>query len=189
MARMRFRVVAAIVAALGLPPAAAGAWALGLNISGNIHEVVPGAFYRSAQLDGQDLASLITAHGIKTVINLRGEHVGEGWYDDELRSTEYAGARHLDITLSANHQPDAATMAQLMTMLETAERPILVHCQGGADRSGLASALYEYVVQHAPADDASGQLSFRYGHFPWLWSRSGAMDRAFADFVASAGPR
>jgi hypothetical protein len=46
-------------------------------------------------------------------------------------------------------------------------------------RTGLAAALFELTVMHKPAEIASGQLSFRYGHFPWLMSETDAMDKAF----------
>jgi protein tyrosine/serine phosphatase len=44
---------------------------------------------------------------------------------------------------------------------------MLIHCKGGADRSGLASVIYRVVIEKAPFDSAlNDQLSWRYGHFP-----------------------
>jgi hypothetical protein len=66
----------------------------------------------------------------------------------------------------------------------------IIHCRGGADRSGLVAALCLFVDEGTSAKDADRQLSILYGHFPYLWSRTGAMDRSFWAFVASsAGPR
>ena len=56
-----------------------------------------------------------------------------------------------------------------------------IHCRIGADRTGLACALFELVVRRRPADLARRQLSWRYGHVPWLDGRSHAMDQAFAE--------
>ena len=58
-----------------------------LIFSGNFHEVVPGQFYRSAQLSGERLGAEIDRYGIKTVINLRGENPDKGWYVDEVSAT------------------------------------------------------------------------------------------------------
>jgi protein tyrosine/serine phosphatase len=60
---------------------------------------------------------------------------------------------------------------------------VLIHCQSGADRTGLVAAIYEYAVAARPAEEAEEQLSLRYGHVPYLWSRTGAMDRSFEIFV------
>src|ERR1700755_1195478 len=47
-------------------------WAAFLQLTGNVHTVEPHVLYRSAQLDGDDLESLIQNEGIATVLNLRG---------------------------------------------------------------------------------------------------------------------
>ena len=155
-------------------------WAAYLALTGNIHTVEKHALYRSAQLDGDDLEALIRREGIATVLNLRGANANRKWYREELQATAAAGAGHFDLGMSANQQPDRQTLRRLIELLRTAPKPILVHCMGGADRSGLAAALYEFLDAHKSAAEAARQLSFWYGHFPWLTSKTGAMDRAFA---------
>jgi protein tyrosine/serine phosphatase len=71
------------------------------------------------------------------------------------------------------------------------DAPLLVHCDGGADRAGLVSALFLVEIEKKPADKAARQLSVIYGHFPYLLSKAGAMDQSFWAFVeanASAPP-
>lgn len=170
-----------------LPPAIGmGAWAAGLQLSGNIHVVEPAQLYRAAQLNGPSLEKVLTTYAIRTVINLRGENDGASWYDDEVAVVRKRGLVHIDIRMSANLEPDQATISNLVHALREAPRPILVHCQSGSDRSGLAAALYELLVAQRPASEAAGQLSFRYGHFPWLWSHTSAMDDTFAHIAATA---
>ncbi len=159
------------------------AWAGYLQYSGNVHEIEPSQFYRSAQLNGDEFKNIIKEKGIRTVINLRGENIGSDWYDAEIAAVRETGAHHIDIRLSANNKPDAETLNALIKALRTAPRPLLVHCKAGADRTGLASALYEYLVENKTAKTASGQLSFRYGHFPWLWSDTVAMDKTFFEIT------
>ena len=157
----------------------AGGWAIGLQLVGNVHVVESGVLYRSAQLNGQKLADVMDAYGIKSVINLRGENSGSWWYDNEVAVTTAHGASHLDVRMSALQDPAVGTIAKLMETMRTAPRPILIHCQSGADRTGLAAALFERFVERRPTDIAAHQISFRYGHFPWLGSRSIAMDRTY----------
>lgn len=163
--------------------AAAGGWAGWLRLSGNIHEIEPGV-YRSAQLGPEQLAAFVREHHVMTVLNLRGENPGSRWYDAETEAVHRTGAHYVTVRMSANHEPDPATLATLIDTLRTAPTPLLFHCNGGSDRSGLAAALYELTAAHRPAAVAEAQLSFRYGHFPWLTSHTGAMDRTFARVAA-----
>lgn len=171
-----------IVAALG------GSWAGYLRLTGNIHEVEAGKVYRSGQLGPSQLSSLLRDKGIRTVINLRGENPDRAWYTDELQVAKAASVRHISLPMSANREPDDVLVATLIDSLRTAELPVLIHCEAGADRSGLASALYKLTVQHKSPQEADGQLSFWYGHFPWLTSRTGAMDRTFWKVVRQQSP-
>ena len=68
----------------------------------------------------------------------------------------------------------------LYELLAKVEKPVLIHCNWGADRTGLASALYLAAISKAGEEKAEGQLSLRYGHFsvPVL-SQAFAMDETF----------
>ncbi|MDF2117927.1 tyrosine-protein phosphatase [Roseiarcaceae bacterium H3SJ34-1] len=161
-------------------------WAGYLQLTGNIHEVEPGVLYRSAQLAPDRLDSVIQGRHIRTVLNLRGAFPGKRWYEAEAAAVRDAGAQFISLPMSANTQPDAALLASLVQTLRTAPRPILIHGNSGADRTGLASALFELLEEGKPATEADNQLSFRYGHFPWLTSRTGAMDRTFRQVVETS---
>ena len=168
------------VLSLALVASPLAGWAAFLQLTGNVHVVEPHLLYRSAQLDGTDLEALVRNEAIATVLNLRGAAPGQPWYVEELRATTAAGAQHLDLAMSANQPPDKKTLKRLIEILRTAPKPLLVHCYGGSDRSGLAAALYELLDANKSPVEAAEQLSFRYGHFPWLTSRTGAMDRTFS---------
>lgn len=151
----------------------------GLQISGNFHPVVDGQAYRSAQPKGDDLDRYHQAYGIKTVINLRGQSDGSKWYDEEIAASERLGITHVNFRMSANRelsQDDAKALVQLM---DGAEKPILIHCKAGSDRSGLASALYVAAVERGSEKDAEGQISLKYGHISLPLSSTFAMDRTF----------
>ena len=165
---------------VALPASGAIGWAAYLRLSGNIHQIGTHEVYRSAQLSASAFETVIEEHAIKTVINLRGSQQNAAWYDAERATTQRRGVTYIDLPLSANEEPDDTKLDLLITTMRDAQKPLLIHCEGGADRSGLASALYRRFVEGAPYEKAAEELSFRYGHFPWLTSRTGAMDRAFA---------
>ena len=182
--RLRKAAMIAVVA-LGLPAGSIAAYCGFVVTSGNVHTVAAGQLYRSAQLDKAGFDHVIAAHGIKSILNLRGAHAGEAWYRDELASAAAHGAAHFDVALSAKRRLSPQAMSELVALLRSAPKPLLIHCQSGADRAGFVAALYRYAIEGDSAAVAGGELSLRYGHFPWLTSKSGAMDQSFAVWVAA----
>jgi len=160
-----------------------------IQLTGNIDTVVPDKVYRSATLRADALTAFIRAHHIRTVINLRGSSPGQSWYQDDVRVSAAEHVRLIDIPLSAIHEPNPALMTELIGTLTSAETPMLIHCSSGSDRTGLAAALYELLVENQPPDVAARQLSFYWGHFPWIISPTVAMDNAFAKVVAGLPAR
>jgi protein tyrosine phosphatase (PTP) superfamily phosphohydrolase (DUF442 family) len=155
--------------------------------TGNFHTVDAGRIYRSAQLGRDELAKQVRANGIKSIVNLRGAHPGQPWYDDEIAVSRAAGVVHYDYPLSANRALTPAETRDIVEILRTAPMPILVHCKSGADRSGLVAALYRSAIRHQLAREAAQELSLWYGHFPFLWSGTKAMDETFQVFVRDVG--
>lgn len=127
----------------------------------NIHPVIPGQFYRSAQLGPEAFARVFDQYHIKTVINLRGKSAQASWYEKELAASKKSHVNHVDILTFAYRMPRIATLRHLVSLLETAQRPILVHCQGGSDRTGLASALF-VLLNNGTYHQARSEVSFRY---------------------------
>ncbi len=162
-----------------------------LRLSGNVHVVEPGRFYRSAQLDSAQLDHVIREDGIKSILNLRGASPGAGWYDHEVAVSRALGVTHYDFGISASHFVPRARIDSILAIIRAAPKPMIVHCKAGADRAGLVSALYQRVVQGESKDEADRQLTLRYGHFPWLGSGTEAMDRSYWSYVdsASSAPR
>lgn len=158
---------------------AAGSYLGWLRLSGNFHPVIPGTLYRSAQPSAGDIARYQTSVGIKTIINLRGNNRGRSWYDTEVAAAQQLGIKHIDFGMSAQKELKQKEAAKLVAILERAEKPILIHCDAGADRSGLVSALYIAAVAKLGEDAAEKQIAFRYGHISLPWIPAFAMDRTF----------
>ena len=151
---------------------------------GNFDVIIPNTLYRSATLSQHEWKQISKTNPFKSVINLRGERPDD-WYIREVQLSKQEGINFYTLGISANHQPDLVTTETLVEMMRAAPKPLLVHCKSGADRTGLALALYQYAIAGKSATEADKQLSIHYGHFPWLTSRTAAMDRAFAAYVAA----
>ena len=169
--------------ALGLVGSSVGGfWGI-LQYQGNLHVVSDGVLYRSAQLSKSETQSAARQYAIKSVLNLRGAHAGEKWYDDEIAAAKELGLAHFDYALSARRFVTGQQIEEILAIMRQAPKPLLVHCRSGSDRSGLVAALYRFAEAGASAADADRELSLIYGHFPYLTSRSGAMDDSFWAFV------
>ncbi|MBB3773274.1 protein tyrosine/serine phosphatase [Angulomicrobium tetraedrale] len=159
--------------------AVAGGAFLGIEqLIGNFHTVVAGELYRSAQISADQLADAKARYGIRTVINLRGPST-RSWYVDEVRESERLGLNHIDFKLSAEQELTEQQVEELVAVMRDAPKPILVHCKGGSDRTGLASALYVAAIARKSEAAAEWQLSPYYGHFSIPLLPSWAMDQSF----------
>jgi protein tyrosine/serine phosphatase len=132
-------------------PARPATWAEPVVLEGvpNLHRISP-TLYRSQQPTALGFRNLEKL-GVRTVINLR------AFNDDldELRGT----------TLRAVHVPvhtwhlETEDIVQVMRELSHPENgPFLIHCQHGADRTGLMSAIYRMLEQDWSADAALAEL-------------------------------
>lgn len=130
----------------------------------NLHEVDPGALFRSAQLSGVEFEQLIKEKGIKTVINLRGVST-ENWWKEEAAVMEKYGVVHVNIGMSAGRIPHRDDLIALLDTFKTAPRPILIHCMAGVDRTGEAAALYQMIYMGKSKTEALEMLTPKYGHF------------------------
>lgn len=173
------RTLAGLAAGLGLAALAAGGFLGYCQLSGNFHPVVDHVVYRSAQPSEAALSRYAREHGIRSIINLRGANMGKPWYDAEIAAAQKLGIAHYDYRMSASKELDQAQAADLIALMQRAEKPLLIHCQAGADRSGLAAALYVAAIAKGDEAAAEGQISFWYGHISLPFTGAYAMDRTF----------
>jgi protein tyrosine/serine phosphatase len=157
-----------------------GAYLGYLQLTGNFHVALAGQLYRSAQPTAAQIDRYAEAYGIRTVLNLRGAHAKAGWYRDEIDESQRLGLHHVDFRMSASKELSATDLAKLVAILRQSPKPILVHCQSGADRSGLVAAIFLRDIAGVDAATAAGQISLIYGHIgiPYL-SSTYAMDRTW----------
>ena len=81
--------------------------------------------------------------------------------------------------MSAQRILSAKKLEELLALMSSAERPLLIHCRSGADRTGLVSAFYVAGVAGGSELYAELQLTPLFGHIPFGFMSFYAMDRSF----------
>jgi protein tyrosine/serine phosphatase len=137
-----------------------------ITLGGNFHTVIPGQVYRSGQPSAADVQQLARDYGIRTIINLRGDN-SDLWYYEEHERAEQLGVAVIDVGLWAQQAPPTDQFRLLVEALAEAPGAILVHCNSGSDRSGLASALALLLRSDVTVAEARRQFSVYYGHNPF----------------------
>lgn len=152
----------------------------------NFAVVEPGVLYRSAQPRRGDIERIHQAYGIQTLLSLRGRE------DPEV--LDYARRHGLDwiILQMKADLPPTAEQAELFFRLVDGKpidlnryagvirscsrrgpgevvfgRPVLMHCEGGADRTGVMTALYRIENQGWTIEEAKQDM---LGHFHFWWA-------------------
>lgn len=125
----------------------------------NLHQV-DAKVWRCSQPAKYQFASLAKQDGIGEVLNLR------QWHDD----TDLAkGLSCHRVRMDAGKIRDEDIVSALRVLV-TAEKPVLVHCWHGSDRTGVVVATYRMVVQNWPREKAVAEFTDpQYGyHSDWF---------------------
>lgn len=118
-------------------------------------------FFRSAQPAEQDLPWMIRELGLQSVLVLRGTI--EPWESSLLAET---GLELHHVPMSATRAPTDEQVDQLLTIAASAAKPMLTHCEGGADRTGVWSFLVRYEELGLEQETSLRALGARYFHLP-----------------------
>ncbi len=139
--RRAFSVVAVLLAATGVGLAIAGPLR-SFVFESNLHTVVAGQIYRSAQPSEREIDRWVPELGLRSIVNLRGAKGRDDrrWLAEERVAASRNGVAHMSLRMSSADIPPAQTLRELVRILDTAPRPLLLHCAAGAERSALASA-------------------------------------------------
>ncbi|MCL1915642.1 MAG: dual specificity protein phosphatase family protein [Desulfovibrionaceae bacterium] len=117
--------------------------------------------YRSAQPTKEAMVAL-ARFGIRSVINLRAVHND----DDKLENTDML-LRWVPINTWNIRQDDIIAVLGFMRSLP---KPVLVHCQHGADRTGLVMAVYRIVEQGWSKKEALAEMRNGGYGFHSVWA-------------------
>ncbi len=133
-------------------------------LTDNFHSVDPGKLYRCRQLTSRRLSYYIKKYHIKSIINLRGENKSKKWWRKELNTSRHYQVEFYNLPMRATKLTEKALLQRLLFLYRNAPKPILIHCQGGADRTGEAAAIWKLECQKSTKKEALKQLRSRYGH-------------------------
>ncbi|HLP78946.1 MAG TPA: tyrosine-protein phosphatase [Candidatus Paceibacterota bacterium] len=137
-------------------------WAIKLQRPGlpNLHQVTTN-LYRGAQPTAEGMATL-KSMGIKTVVNLRNFHSDT----DELSGINVKAAR---LHMNPWHAEDEDVIQFLKIVSNTNNLPAFVHCQRGADRTGMMCAMYRITVCGWTREEAIRELRDGGFNFNTAW--------------------
>ncbi len=148
--------------------------------------VVPGRLYRSNHPTPWQLRLAARRHGLRTVINLRGERPGCGSDLLGREAADWLGLTHVDAPFESRGAPHKDRVLRLAGIFQGMEEPALLHCKSGADRTGLAAGIW-LLLQGRPVEDALAQLSLRYGHI--RQGKTGILDAFFLAYAEAVRDR
>ena len=131
----------------------------------NLHPLDPHQVWRIARGSGSALwfSGVMKRLGIKTAIDLRRPESSDatlGEVDFEALGVEYH-----NLHLRSSRLPRPEAVAEFLRLLDEAERPLLLYCKRGKDKTGFGSALYRHVVCGEDLETAWQQLRrIPFGH-------------------------
>lgn len=127
-------------------------WATAMQVKGvpNLHKVSD-SYYRSAQPSAEGMDHL-KAMGIETVVNLRSFHSDR----EEIGTT---GLAYEHIYMKTWHPEEEDVVRFLQVVTNPKRTPVLVHCQHGADRTGVMTAIYRVAVENWSREEALREMT------------------------------
>ncbi|GAB5446737.1 phosphatase domain-containing putative toxin [Gymnodinialimonas sp.] len=139
--------------------------------------------YRSNHPNAQALARW-KARGVRHVISLRPAQGAVHAF--EVEACAALGLTLMNAPLTAREAPRVEGLLRLLDMFDRLppprENPVLIHCKSGADRTGLAAALWAIHVEGKPVAEAQRALTFRHLHI--RASKTGVLDRFLEAYAA-----
>jgi len=106
--------------------------------------------YRSEQPSKKGFKELESEYGLKTVLNLRRLKDDNRKAKDTQLTLEHLRLKSAEIT--------EEDIIQALQIIQQAEKPVLIHCWHGSDRTGVVSAAYRIVFEGWSKEDAIAEL-------------------------------
>lgn len=126
----------------------------------NFAQVSP-VLYRGAQPTREGFETLRKL-GVRTVVSLR-------WLHSDRELLAGTGLRYTRVAAKAWHPEDEDVARVLKVIEDPSAQPVFVHCEYGADRTGVVVASYRIVAQGWTAEDAAKELP-RFRFHP-IWTQ------------------
>ncbi|MFD1913173.1 tyrosine-protein phosphatase [Halodurantibacterium flavum] len=127
----------------------------------NTREIAPGVFRANQPSPGR--IEGYARRGIRSILNLRGPS-DQSHYLFEKDACDRTGITLVDRRLYATELPERDQLLALLDTFEQIEKPFVMHCKSGADRSGFGAALY-LIMTGSPVEVARRELHWKHMHF------------------------
>ena len=147
--------------------------------------VEPGRLYRSGQPTAEQFAAVIKQYGIRTVLNLRNPDKEANYVDDAPLAQPY-GARVVRLPISSTTPLSAEELSSLRALYgDPRDYPILVHCEQGHARTGVAVAIWR--IERQGWDPAKAVQDIIASGYP-VREENAQMRELLLHWKAPAGP-
>ena len=143
------------------------------------HQVASGIYRGGQPRDGG--YAWLKQQGVKTIINLRGEH-------DERKQVEALGFNYVYLPMRPGDEVSASAIQTFLeTVTDPARQPVFIHCRRGADRTGFMVGTYRIAKQGWNAEKAYDEARDIGMH--WWWRGLKRQLFEFAEKVHADGSR
>lgn len=146
--------------------------------------VEEGRIYRSGQVSRHLIESQLKEHGIQVVVDLMGDDPDNREQPFERAVIERLGVELVKCPLIGDGTGDPDEYVRAIRAIDAArraDRPVLVHCYAGSQRTGGVVALYRLLVRGDPPESILAELP----RYDWRPSR----DRILLEYLDKNLPR
>lgn len=174
----------------------------------NFHKVSDGIYRGANPIDKAGVAGIkaLADLGVRTIIDLQGGDLDGSWFGavanwampepgeqpdmiaTEQKAAEAQGIKFVNLPLDSHaviDQKEAGYIQQALAILsDSTQQPIFIHCEHGADRTGLVIALYRVLHQGWLVKDAVTEWQ-NDGHTAVSALVTGDLDKYFYQSVES----
>lgn len=142
-------------------------------------DLVTDRVLRGPQPNPFQIRFLAWFHGIRTIVNLRGPN-RFGSYALEREMCARKGIKLENCIFWSREPPTRDQIHAFKALIERIEYPALFHCKSGADRAGMASALYLILQEGCSVTEAARQLN---GNGHMRTGPTGVLDAFFVQYL------
>jgi protein tyrosine/serine phosphatase len=127
----------------------------------NFHDFGDG-LYRSGRLTPENIQLLSTKYGVKTIISLETYIFGNEVKEKEMKMAKKLSIKFINVPTYSIGELDKKKLAKVLDYLKNEQKPILLHCLQGSDRTGIAVGTYRMLVNGWTYKDTIAEMD-KYG--------------------------
>lgn len=146
----------------------------------NFHEIAKDVF-RSSQPTMWQLERLKEKYNLVMIVNLKDANRNSAYFHFEEEKCEELGLNLINVNIRSRGFPTYEKLLRYKKVIEQIQKPVLIHCKAGADRTGIFCTLYQYFYEKRPIRETDQLKLFPYGHFKY--SNAGKGDYYFEQFA------